>query len=245
MGVGKGFFWRFIAASIGLFGAVAAQAFPLPRIGLSVPTTNDWSDPADPAARYGIASFAATIYIPSVERPFITPDERLAYELKIKALGGLSERVQAVIDCLGFVATDILERYEIAEGTAGEKLATLRNAIEDHGNLAHQHTPAAGVEAAEAADGVDDDTLQSPETVQEAQNAVTGLKQYVEVQQQMLNSLENAIGDIHAMDVATVSDEALGDAMDTLRELVSYWQMPARASRSGDADTTVPVSISK
>jgi hypothetical protein len=243
MGVGKGLFGRLVAASIGLFGAVSAQAFPLPRVGLSIPVTSDWSDPADPAARYGIASFATTIYTPSVERPFFNPGERLEYERRIRALGGLSERIQSVIDRLGFVATDIIERYAAAQGTAGEKVAALKDAIDEHGKLAHHHMPTGGLEASEASDGDDVDAIQAPETVQEATAAITGLKQYVDVQRSVLKSLENAIGNIHAMDSATVSDEELGKAMGTLRELVGYWQMPAPTVPPADPEGTLPVSL--
>lgn len=241
MGVGKGLLGRLVVASIALFGAVSVQAFPLPRVGPSRPETSDWSDPADPAARYGIASFATTLYTPSVERPFFNPGERLEYEGRIKALGGLSERIQAVIDCLGFVATDMLERYAATQGTAGDKVAAIKDAITDHGNLAHRHVPTNELEASEASNDIDEDVIQAPETVQEATAAITGLNQYVEVQQSVLNSLEEAIGTIHAMDSASVSEEALGDAMDTLRELVGYWQMPTPADPVVDTDGALPV----
>ncbi|MCS4090028.1 hypothetical protein [Rhizobium sp. BK176] len=243
MGVGKGLKRRFLVASIGLFGAMSAQALPLPRVGLSIPVTSDWTDPDDPAARYGIPSFAATLYTPSVERPFVDPGERLEYERRIKALGGLSERIQALIDCLGFVASDILERYAAAQGTAGARIAAIKDAIADHGDLVHQHGQTAGLEAAEASQDDAGDTIQSPETVQEAKATIAGLKQYVEVQQSVLNSFEIAIGAIHAMDSVTVSDEALGNAMDTLRELVGYWQMPEPAVPAAYTDSSLPVSF--
>jgi hypothetical protein len=243
MSVGKWFFGRFMVASMGLFATVSAQAFSPPRLGLSISVINDWADPADPAARYGIASFATTLYTPSVERPFFNPGERLTYERQIKALGGYSERIQAVIDCLGFVATAVLERYATAQGTAGEKVAAIKDAIADHGNIAHQHVPAAGLAASEASDGDDEQEFQSPETVQAATAAITGLKQYVDVQQSVLNSLEEAIGTIQAMDTASVSDEELGNAMEALRELVSYWQKPETSIKSPETDGTVPVSF--
>jgi hypothetical protein len=59
----------------------------------------------------------------------------------------------------------------------------------------------------------------------------------------VLNSLEEAIGTIQAMDTASVSDEELGNAMEALRELVSYWQKPETSIKSPETDGTVPVSF--
>lgn len=239
---------RVVAASIGLFGAVSAQAVPFPDAGasLSPPAASAWADPVNPFARYGLATAQ---YLPSVERPFFNEGERLEYERQIEALEDISERIQVVIDSLGFLATDIIEQYSVSPATVGAKIAAIKTTIDQYRVQKEEYVSPSKLRAAEASAGLvaeeyADEEVYAPETVQQALAAIASLRQYIVVQETALGSFKDAIQTLNRIDSASATPQAVEDAVNALRESVGYWQMPTPPAPEAPAsDATIPVRL--
>ncbi|MCV9963943.1 hypothetical protein OIU34_18865 [Pararhizobium sp. BT-229] len=240
---------RVVAASIGLFGAVSTQAMPLPDPGVFPPAASGWADPVNPFARYGIASFAATAqYLPSVERPFFNESERLEYERQIEALDDISERIQVVIDSLGFLATDILEQYAASSGEVNARLVAIKETIDRYRVQKEEYVSPSRLRAAEAFVGLveegEDEYVRTVETVQQATTAISDLRHYIAAQETVLGSFKDAIQTLYGFDASSVNGKAVEDAVGTLRESLGYWDMPAPAAPAIPvADASVPVGL--
>ena len=237
---------RVVAASIGLFGAVSAHAVPFPDAGpsFSPPSASAWADPVNPFARYGLTTAQ---YLPSVERPFFNEGERLEYERQIEALEDISERIQVVIDSLGFLATDILKQYSVSPETLSAKVAAIRTTIDQYRVQKGEYVSPSRLRAAEASAGRFEedyaDDVHAPETVQQAAAVIGDLRQYIVVQETALGSFKDAIQTLHRIDPTTATPEAVEKAVNALRESVSYWQMPTPPAPEAPASTTIPVSL--
>lgn len=240
---------RVVAASIGILGAVSAQAMPFPDPGVTSPAASGWADPVNPFARYGIGSLATTAqYLPTVERPFFNEGERLEYERQIDALDDISERIQTVIDSLGFLATDLLEQYEASPGAASERLSAVKATIDRFRVQREDYASPSKARSEEASvgfvgDGEDGDAI-AIETVQQATTAIVELRNYITAQETVLGSFKDAIQSLYELDASAVTTQAVEDAFGALRESVGYWEMPAPPSPAAPAtDTTVPVGL--
>jgi hypothetical protein len=238
---------RVVAASIGLLGAVSAHAAPFPdvRLRLSPPSVSLWADPVTPFARYGLSTAQ---YLPSVERPFFNESERLEYEQQIEALEDISERIQVVIDSVGFLATDIIEQYSASPGSVSAKVAAIKTSIDQYRVQKGEYQSPSRMRADEASTGwVEEestDDVYTPETVQQAVAAIVGLRDYIVVQETALSSFKGAIQALHRIDPANATTEVVEGAVNTLRESVGYWQMPApNAPETPAADVTVPITL--
>lgn len=240
---------RVVAASIGFFGAVSTQAMPIPDPAVLLPAASGWADPVNPFARYGIALIAATAqYIPSVERPFFNEGERLEYERQIEALDDISERIQVVIDSLGFLATDIVEQYAGSSGEANARLVAIKETIDRYRVEKEDYVSPSKLRAAEASVGPveedDGEYVRTVETVQQATTAIADLRNYIAAQETVLGSFKDAIQALYGFDASSVTGKAVEDAVAALRDSLGYWDMPTPAAPAAPAaDTAVPVGL--
>ena len=208
------FITRVVAASIGLLGAVSAQAVPMGVSQSGGIPSRIWSDPVEPYSALGIIAGKAN---PAAS--FGQP-ERFEYERQIEALDDISARLQSVLDDVALLADDLAEIYAIETGDIGPALMSavdrFRSDREAYVSTALERRterPAAPYDG--SVNGLFLDTSATAET------ALAEARRYVVMQEMALGSFKAAIQRVYSAGPAGA--EAISEAMAVLVEAIDGW----------------------
>lgn len=235
-----------------LAGTLSARAGPLPFPARpAVPPVSQWADPLDPSATYGFESFATTQYIPSVERPFFSDSELAASTRRIDEVRERSLAAQAVIDRLGYISVDLLEkRREISRHAPRLQAAVYRKMIDDF-----RRDGAHYVSKTLAAEGDGDDAAQvaldpeavldPPQTVQEYRRNLALARGYANAREKTLFEIAAALTDVYRTRPARATKAGLKKSFARLDRVLAVWQPPSRAATRVEpvGDTSEPISL--